>query len=105
MIRMNEYVIIKFLILKIHLTIHLILPTFKKENSEYSSSLQEFKQNYPRVSCNISNYCTNFREKQVMEKDLKKMKSQHETVTKKMEKLKILWYSASRTAVRRRIKS
>ena len=32
-------------------------------------SLQEFKQNDSRTSCSGNNYCTNFREKQVKEKE------------------------------------
>ena len=35
-------------------------------------SLQELKQNDSRASCSSSNYCTNFREKQVKEKEKKK---------------------------------
>ena len=34
-------------------------------------SLQEFKQNDSRTSCSSSNYCTNFREKQVKKKEIK----------------------------------
>ena len=35
-------------------------------------SLQEFKQNDSRTSCSSSNYCTNFREKQVKKKQKKR---------------------------------
>ena len=35
-------------------------------------SLQEFKQNNSRTSCNSSDYCTNFREKQLKEKEKKR---------------------------------
>ena len=58
-------------------------------------SLQEFEQNGSRTSCSSSNYCTNFREKQVKKKEIKN-KSVWDLGLKEEK-------TACRTAVRRRI--
>ena len=51
-------------------------------------SVQEFMQNDSRTSCCNSNYCTNFQEKQVKEKD-KERKNLCETLVKRRKILRI----------------
>ena len=50
-------------------------------------SLQEFKRNESRTSCSSSNYCTNFQEKKVKEKERKK-KSLCKTLARKKKKIR-----------------
>ena len=53
-------------------TIIQVVHTAVYKSCSYSLfSLQEFKQNDSKTNCSSSNYCTNFQEKQVKEKEKK----------------------------------
>ena len=49
--------------------------------------LQEFKQNDSKTGCSSNNYCTNFREKQVIEKEKKRRVSVWKPWLKRRKKL------------------
>ena len=59
---------------KFHLSLHYRTSCSYRvhKNCSYKVfSLQEFKRNDSRTSCSSSNYCINFREKQVKKKEIK----------------------------------